>query len=158
MVAIHVANARPMTRLAQLVGLLLTVAVVAALACLATLRWASGHAPLHDMHERIHQQLGLSRAQEQALVPVEQRFEGRKRALEGALKAANGELARAISEDKQDSPRVRASVGKIHEAMGQLQVATLEHVFEMKAALTPTQYDRLIELTARALSETDDGR
>ena len=48
---------------------------------------------------------------------------------------------------------MRAAVANIHDAMGQLQNAALEHVFEMKAVLTPAQYQRLIDLTARALTE-----
>jgi len=147
-----------MTRLVQLGGLLVAVAVVAALACLATMRWAPGRVHAEDAHRRIHRQLGLSAAQEQALEPLEARFERRKAELSQAIREANGELARAIAEDKGDSPRVKAAVAKIHEALGQLQVATLEHVFDMKAALTPAQYDRLLDLTAHALSETDDGR
>ena len=74
-----------------------------------------------------------------------------------ALQQANRELAQTILEDRGESPRVRAAVAKIHDAMGQLQNATLEHVFEMKTVLTPVQYDRLLTLTAQALSETDDG-
>jgi Spy/CpxP family protein refolding chaperone len=146
--------------LAQLGGLLLTVAVVAALACLLTMRWAPGRVPApEDAHQRIHRQLGLSAAQEQALEPLEQRFERRKAELSRAIRDANAQLARAIAEDKGDSPRVRAAVASIHDLMGQLQNAALEHVFEMKAALTPAQYERLIDLTARALTETgDDGR
>lgn len=157
MAALDVALARPMTRWARLVGMFLTVALVAAAACLATLRWAPGRAPA-DAHQRIHRQLGLSSAEERALEPLEQRFEGRKRDLERALQDANRGLAQAILEDRGDSPRVRAAVTKIHDAMGQLQNATLEHVFEMKAVLTPPQYDRLLELTAHALSETDHER
>ena len=157
MAALDVALARPLSRWAPLVSMLLTVAAVAAAACLATLRWASpGRLPA-DAHQRIHRQLGLSSAQEKALAPLEERFEARKRELERALQQANRELAQAMLEDRADSPRVRDAVAKIHDAMGQLQNATLEHVFEMKAVLTPVQYDRLLNLTARALSETDDG-
>ena len=148
--------------MAQLLGLLLAVAVVAAAACLATMRWAPGRAPGRgeDVHQRIHRQLGLSAAQEQALEPLEQRFERRKADLSRAIRDANAQLARAIAEDQGDSPRVRTAVASIHDLMGQLQNAALEHVFEMKAALTPAQYRRLIDLTARALTETgdDDGR
>jgi hypothetical protein len=37
--------------------------------------------------------------------------------------------------------------------MGQLQEATLEHIFELRDVLDPPQYERLIELTVQGLSE-----
>lgn len=36
-------------------------------------------------------------------------------------------------------------------AMGDLQKATLDHVFEMKSVLTPEQYKMLLALTAEGL-------
>ena len=64
-------------------------------------------------------------------------------------------LAHAILTDKAISPRFKAAVEKIHEAQGQLQNATLAHVFEMKAVLNEQQYDKLLNLTANALFEVN---
>jgi hypothetical protein len=44
-------------------------------------------------------------------------------------------------------------VEQIHDAMGTLQKATLNHVFEMKAVLGEDQYEKLLQLTAEGLHE-----
>jgi Spy/CpxP family protein refolding chaperone len=52
---------------------------------------------------------------------------------------------------------VNAAIEKIHAAQGELQMVTIAHVFEMKAALTPEQWEELMKLTAQALkSQTGD--
>jgi Spy/CpxP family protein refolding chaperone len=63
------------------------------------------------------------------------------------------ELAQAILADKSDSPRVQSAIAKIHDAQGELQQATMRHVFEMKPVLAPEQYEKLLNLTANALYE-----
>ena len=45
----------------------------------------------------------------------------------------------AIAASQGDSPEVRAAVDHFHDAMGALQKATIAHVFEMRAVLTPEQ-------------------
>ena len=69
------------------------------------------------------------------------------------IQLANRELAEKILKDKSYSPSVEKSVAEIHNAMGQLQEATLEHIFELRDVLDPAQYERLIELTVQGLSE-----
>ena len=44
-----------------------------------------------------------------------------------------------IAASQGDSPEVRAAVDHFHDAMGALQKATIAHVFEMRAVLTPEQ-------------------
>ncbi|MFY8269353.1 MAG: periplasmic heavy metal sensor [Terrimicrobiaceae bacterium] len=106
-----------------------------------------------DYHAWIHSQLSLTPAQERLLQPSERRYEEARRHLEEVIRLANEELARSIAEDKGHSPRVEKAVEEIHTAMGELQRATLRHIFEMKDALSPAQYDRLMELTVDGLSD-----
>jgi len=108
-------------------------------------------------HDWIHTQLGLTADQEKALDPIEQRYHERARVLEDEMRAGNQELARAILEDGDDSPRVRDAIAKIHLAMGELQRVAIDHVFEMRAALTPEQYNKLLHFTADALGNMDSG-
>ena len=142
--------------------LLLTVAVVAAGSCLLTGRWvASRHAASSApgaaaAHQWIHRELGITPEQEQALQPIEAKYAARRDELMAAIHQANAELARAIREDRADSPNVSAAVDKIHHAQGELQKVTLQHVFEMRSALSPAQYDNLLNQTATALEA--DGR
>jgi nickel and cobalt resistance protein CnrR len=108
-------------------------------------------------HEWIHQQLGLSPDEQKALEFIETRFAQRKRNLMGEIHSANRELAEAIKQDQTNSPRVSAAVERIHHAQGELQEATLEHVFEMKGVLTPEQYQKLLNLTADELNQVNGG-
>ncbi|MEO8353541.1 MAG: hypothetical protein ABI680_17570, partial [Chthoniobacteraceae bacterium] len=61
-------------------------------------------------------------------------------------------------EDRSDSERVKAAVARIHQAQGELQNATLQHIFEMQPVLTPQQYEKLLQSTAEALTTAEHGR
>jgi len=148
-----------MRKLAQLSLLLIFVALVAAGTCLLTrylVPVVSFRSP-QDAHLWVHKQLHLTSEQEEAIEPIERRYAERRAELAKAIRGANAELAAIMLEDKEDSPRVNAAIEKTHSLQGELQMATIAHVFEMKAMLTPEQGNKLLELTAAALrSETDD--
>lgn len=133
-------------------GLLLLVAV-AATSSLVT-AWKLGafkqNVP-RDYHDWIHAELGMTAEQERRTRPSEQHYEETKRHLTEVIRLTNQELAQAIAEDRANSPRVQTAVKRIHGAMGELQQATLQHIFEMKDVLEPEQYDRLMDLTREAL-------
>ena len=111
-----------------------------------------------EAHQWFHSQIGITAEQEQRLAPIEQRYAEERKHSAAMMRIANSELAQAMVEDRQDSPRVAAAVMKIHEAMANLQHATLQHIFEMKSVLTPEQYDKLLKLSADALKHAEDGR
>lgn len=145
-----------MKRVLPVLALLLAVAIVASVACILTARWTrSGHGSRAGGHHWVHTQLGLSAEQEKQLAPIEQRYDEQRRHFGEVIRIANMELAQALLADEGDSPRVKAAIAKIQEAQGQLQDATLRHVFEMKPVLTPEQYSKLLNLTAKALSQVD---
>ena len=104
----------------------------------------------------IHTQLGLTSVQEKALEPIDRRYTERSRLLEEQMRLGNVELARAVVDDGTDSPRVLGAIAKIHTAMGALQHAAIDHVFEMREALTPEQYNKLLHFTADALGNLDN--
>jgi Spy/CpxP family protein refolding chaperone len=142
---------------AQVVLFLILVAVVAAGSCLLTRVVFPAMHKAEESHAWIHDQLHITAEQEKALEPIEHRYAERRTQLAVAIQDANTELASAILEDRSDSPRVNAAIEKIHAAQGELQMVTMQHVFEMKAVLTPEQADKLLKLTAEALkSETSD--
>ena len=150
-----------MSRALRFCALLLVVAFVAATACYLTCRFVSGNQARGEKgsgsgsaHQWIHRELKLTASQDSTLHPIEQRYAVSRTELAASIRAANAELARAIREDRADSPKVAAAVDKIHRAQGELQKVTLDHVFEMRQALNPEQYDKLLDLTATAL-ETD---
>ena len=142
-----------MKRFIPVLILLVAVALVAVLSCWVTGHYMRGSLPSDhaEAHRWIHTQLGLTAQQETDLEPIEKRFDEQKRHFGEMLRIANMELAQAIREDRAHSPRVNEAVAKIHQAQGELQNATLQHIFEMKPVLKPEQYDKVIQLTADAL-------
>lgn len=143
-----------MKRWVPVLALLVAVALAAVGACWLTGHFMAGRAPAQshaEAHQWIHSQLKLTPEQEAQLAPIEQRYDEQKRHFSELIRLANMELAQALLQDRADSPGVGEIVAKIHAAQGELQKATLRHVFEMKPVLTSEQYDRLLNLTANAL-------
>lgn len=142
-----------MKRLYRDLRLSLIVAALAFGAC-----WFVGnsfmghHEQIHDPHHWLHAQLGVTSEQDKKLAPIEQKFLSKKKGLEEHIMAINHELATAINEDGNYSARVKQAAGKIHAAQGELQNATLEHLFEMHTVLSPEQRKKLNSLTTDALT------
>lgn len=132
---------------------LAAIAAVAALACYFTLSWSQHRVTADEVmsHDWLHRELKLTDAQLNALEPVEAKFGDRQKQLAAALRDANRQLARAIAEDKAYTPRVTAAVEHVHHSMGDLQKASIEHIFAMRAVLTPEQGDKLLVLAQQAL-------
>lgn len=136
--------------------LIITVSVVAAVASYLTISLnqnckmciAAASAPTHDW---LHSQLNLTPEQITSLETLEEQHALQRKSLEERLLLANRELAEVILAEKQNSPRVHAAIEKIHHDMGELQKATIAHVFEMQKFLSPEQYEKLLLLTANAL-------
>lgn len=130
----------------------LTVVIVAALASFCTFRWAASRSAAEaDSHEWLHKELNLTPEQNAALAPIEEKFAARHHQLADALRDADRDLARTIAEDKAYTPRVAAAVETIHHRMGELQKASIEHIFEMRSVLTPEQGNKLLRLTEEGL-------
>jgi Spy/CpxP family protein refolding chaperone len=134
---------------------ILVTIVVAFLAGLAgigvgRLVFAPQHAP--SLHEMLHEDLGLSAAQDQQIEALERDFAPRRRALEIEMRAANADLAAAMREEHAYGPRVAAAVERFHAAMGELQSQTIEHVFAMREVLTPEQSTEFDAIVASALT------
>lgn len=131
----------------------IAVVVVAGLAAFGTLQF-SGHGPREHhaaAHDWLHRELKLTAEQERALEPVEAKFGTKQRELSAALLEANRALARTMGEEKGYTPRVAAAVEVVHQRMGDLQKASIEHVFEMRAVLSPEQGDKLLTLAQKIL-------
>lgn len=131
------------------------VVAVAALSAFCTWRWAAGRPSVasDDAHRWLHKELHITDAQHKALEPIEARYAERERALRERMHLANRELAAAIAKAKAYTPEVAAAVEKVHKHMGELQNASLEHLFEMRTVLTPHQSERLFQLAQDALEK-----
>jgi Spy/CpxP family protein refolding chaperone len=143
-----------MKRVLPFALLLALVAVIASASCLLTRHYLSRapQAAANSAQPELFEQLGLTPAQEQKINVIRARFAAQQHHCLALMQQRNRELAAVITSDRADSPRVQAAVEKIHEAMGDLQKATLTSVFAAREVLTPAQYDRLLELVAAQLS------
>ncbi len=115
------------------------------------------HAPeAPGLHALVHEGLDLGAEQERALDALEEDFAERREALEARLAEANRELAAAIEAHPSYTPEVGAAVERLHAAMGELQEATIEHVYGMRAILTDEQAHVFDERIARALAGSEE--
>ena len=112
--------------------------------------------PGAELHEVLHHQLALDAGQQARLKVLEDRFAVQRRALELELRADNARLAAAIEAEHGNGPRVAAAVDQSHAAMGELQKATLAHIFAMRQLLRSNQTAAFDQAVVKAL--TDDQR
>jgi len=114
-------------------------------------------APAHpaggELHVLMHEKLDLDSAQKRKIEALEADFAVQRRALDQRLRDANAGLAAAMASEHQYGPRVSEAVDRCHMAMGELQKATLRHVFAMRAVLRPDQAARFDAGIARALTQ-----
>jgi Spy/CpxP family protein refolding chaperone len=137
-----------------------SIVITAILAALASgaATWASATWVMRErqppsLHSVVHEQLDLSAEQDRRLDAIEARFATRRPALEAEVRAANRELAAAIAASDGDTPQVQAAVDHFHTAMGDLQKATIAHVFEMRSVLTPAQAEVFDEAVVDSLRD-----
>ena len=113
-------------------------------------------APGAELHEVLHHKLSLDAGQQAQLQMLEQRFSIQRRALELELRADNARLAEAMQAEHGNGPQVTAAVDRSHAVLGELQKATLAHIFSMRQLLRPEQTAPFDKAVVKAL--TDDGR
>ncbi|MEZ0497045.1 periplasmic heavy metal sensor [Sphingomonas sp. IW22] len=105
------------------------------------------HSQPSELHALLHHDLKLDANQEARLQQLERDFAERRKSLEAELRADNARLAAAIEAEHANGPKVAAAVDASHRAMGELQKATLAHVFAMRQLLRPDQraaFDRAV--------------
>ncbi len=109
--------------------------------------------PGAELHDVLHHRLALDGNQRTRLDALEQRYAVQRRALEFELRADNARLAAAIVAEHGNGPRVAAAVDQSHAVMGELQKATLSHIFAMRQLLKPDQTTQFDQAVVKALTE-----
>jgi Spy/CpxP family protein refolding chaperone len=116
--------------------------------------WAGVRYGLHGAHapqqldDLLHRRLYLSIAQEQQLGALEADFAGRRAEYESQMRAANRDIAQAITVRHRYDAEAQAAIDRLHQAMMELQTATVQHVLGMRALLTADQgqqFDRTVD-------------
>lgn len=105
-----------------------------------------------DLRTFLYNELKLDASQKSRIEAIEARSAVRKRASEMDMRAANARLAEAIEAEHGYGPKVTAAVDHVHHVMGRMQKETLEHLFEMRAALNPDQARRFDRTVVKALT------
>lgn len=100
-----------------------------------------------DFHHWMHDHLELTPRQQQALEPVEHRFENTRLEIEARINTAGQDLAAAVRAGDGHSPAIDDALQRLHTAQSELQKATLDHFFEMKESLDPEQAEKLLQWT-----------
>ena len=124
----------------------LLAALAGCLGAIAADRWAN-HEAGSGLHDFVHDELTLTTDQEQRLDALEARFAVERARLEGSARAANARLAQAMENEHEYGPEVSAAIDEVHARMGDLQKATVRHVFDMREILDPDQqlqFDRKV--------------
>ncbi len=106
-----------------------------------------------ELHQLIHQDLDLNAAQETQIEAIEAQYAIQRQALELELRSDNAHLAQAIETEHGFGPQVGAAIDRSHHAMGELQKATLEHIFAMRSVLRPEQAALFDEAVVKALTD-----
>lgn len=105
-----------------------------------------------ELHQLLHKQLDLDPAQETKIEAIEAKFAVQRQALELELRADNARLAQAIQTEHGYGPQVSAAIDRSHQAMGELQKVTLEHIFAMRSVLRPEQAAQFDDAVVKALT------
>lgn len=106
-----------------------------------------------DLHGVLHGELELAPEQERKLHLLEESFARRRLALEQDMRAQNARLASAMATEHGNGPEVTAAVEASHRIMGELQMATLAHIFAMRQLLNPVQAAKFDAAVTKALTE-----
>ena len=137
-------------------GLQLLLAIALALAAGVLGAFAAGE--LRDtrqsqtLHHFVHEELDLTDRQKAQLDQLEENFAVERKEMELSLRAANAGLAAAMDDEHEYGPKVISSIDEVHDRMGDLQKATVRHVFAMRALLDPQQQRRFDRQVASSLT------
>ncbi len=101
----------------------------------------------------LHKQLNLTPEQKAALRAEQANFESEEVRLERLMAEAQDDLSRLIRKDQEMTPDVKECLGRINSYHGELQRATLEHLFATYEKLDDPRRTVLLDLTSTALRD-----
>jgi Spy/CpxP family protein refolding chaperone len=121
--------------------------------------WAGVEYGLHrtavqdDLDTVLHHNLNLTADQESQIAKLESSFAKDRSAYQTEMRAANKDLARALTQATPSQPEIERAIHRFHTAMAALQARTVKHVLSMRSVLTPEQakvFDSTINKTLGA--------
>lgn len=134
--------------------ILLAILLAVAAGCIGAFAAGEWRATSHPrtLHDFVHEELDLNASQKARLDQLETRFAVERKELDLSLRAANARLAAAMDDEHEYGPKVAAAIDDVHGRMGDLQKATVRHVFAMRALLDANQQARFDRQVATSLT------
>ncbi len=105
-----------------------------------------------QLDQLLHEELHLSAAQDEKLATLEADFAEKRARFEDEMRAANHDIALAITMRHQYDKGTEAAIDRLHRAMIGLQQATVQHVIAMRALLSGNQVDQFDRTVNQALA------
>lgn len=135
----------------QIIAAILLAAVAGCIGAIAADKW--GHSASEGgLHAFVHNELLLTEIQKNELDVVEAKFASEQKRQELALRSANVELAQAMEREQEYGQEVAAAIDNVHARMGDMQKATVQHVFAMRRILNPAQQRKFDRQVSAALT------
>ena len=134
-----------------LVMLVVTVVAAAAAGWAGVQYGIGGSDGEADLDAVIHHDLHLTPEQDRAVRKLEADLAADRTDLQAKMRAANRDLAEAITKRHSYDDRARDAVERLHAAMSALQEKTIRHVLAIRALLTPEQAHDFDEKVSKAL-------
>ena len=131
-------------------AMLLITAVAGGLAGWAGVEYGLHRETREDLDTLLHRDLDLTAPQNQQIEVLEKMFALDRTRYQTEMRAANKQLAQALTKNHSYSPEVERAIQHVHVAMAELQVRTVQHILAMRAVLTPEQariFDRTVSKT-----------
>lgn len=131
-------------------SMLIITAIAGGLAGWAGVEYGLHREAREDLDTILHRDLNLSAVQNQRIEALEKGFAVERTRYQTEMRAANRQLAQALTQSHSDSPEVQRAIQHFHVAMAELQVRTVRHVLAMRAVLTADQarvFDRTVSKT-----------
>lgn len=135
----------------QVAAAVLLAALAGSLGAIGAQRWLGPSEP-RTLHDFVHDRIDLEPEQVQKLDQLEQRYAIENKQLEFGVRRANAGLAAAMNNEHEYGPEVSAAIDQVHASMGELQKATVRHVFEMREILDSRQQLQFDQQVARSLT------
>ena len=133
-------------------GMLLATVVAAALAGWLGVEYGVHHRHDLDLDSVLHSELALSADQDRQLDALEAGFEAKRHIYEAEMRAANRDLAAAMTRDHTYASSEQHAIERFHKAMMALQEETVRHVLAMRVVLTPDQARTFDAIIAKNLT------
>lgn len=105
-----------------------------------------------NLHAIIHDELAQNREQETAIDALEASFATERAGYEQAMSEARRAIGRALLVDQEMTADVAETAERFHDVMGDLQMATLQHIMAMREVMTEQQR---VEFDARLADAFD---